>query len=75
MFDICKNVTGGFIQRAELRQTGNDDIGNNTIVHCAGLSQCAVGDYIFVVNSGGTAIELIGGNAEGYVDFSGYLIG
>ena len=75
MFDICKNVTGGFIQRAELRQTGSDDIGNNTIVHCAGLSQCAVGDYIFCYNSGGTAIELIGGNAEGYVDFSGYLIG
>ena len=37
MFDICKNVTGGFIQRAELRQTGSDDIGNNTIVHCAGF--------------------------------------
>ena len=75
MFDIVKNSAGNYIQRAELRQSGGDDIGNNSIVHCAGLSQCAVGDYIFVVNSGGSNIELIGGNAEGYVDFSGYLIG
>ena len=75
MFDIVKNSAGNYIQRAELRQSGSDDIGNNSIVHCAGLSQCAVGDYIYVVNSGGNAIELIGGNAEGYVDFSGYLIG
>ena len=75
MFDIVKNSAGNYIQRAELRQSGGDDIGNNSIVHCAGLSQCAVGDYIFVVNSGASNIELIGGNAEGYIDFSGYLIG
>tara|TARA_B100000900_G_scaffold415169_1_gene444092 strand:+ start:838 stop:1662 length:825 start_codon:yes stop_codon:yes gene_type:complete len=75
MFDIVKNTNSGFIQRGELRQSSGDDIGNNTIVHCAGLSQCAVGDYIYVVNSGGSAIELIGGGAEGYTDFSGYLIG
>ena len=75
MFDIVKNNNSGFIQRAELRQSGGDDIGNNTIVHCAGISQCAVGDYIYVNNSGGSAIELIGGGEEGYIDFSGYLIG
>ena len=75
MFDIVKNNNSGYIQRAELRQSGADDIGNNTIVHCAGLSQCAVGDYIYCYNSGTTNIELIGGGAEGYVDFSGYLIG
>ena len=75
MFDIVKNNNSGYIQRAELRQSNADDIGNNTIVHCAGLSQCAVGDYIYCYNSGTTNIELIGGGAEGYVDFSGYLIG
>jgi len=75
MFDIVKNSNGNYIQRAEMRQSGGDDIGNNTIVHCAGISQCAVGDYIYVNNSGGSAIELIGGGAEGYIDFSGYLIG
>ena len=75
MFDIVKNNNSGYIQRAELRQSGGDDIGNNSIVHCAGISQCAVGDYIYVNNSGGSAIELIGGGAEGYIDFSGYLIG
>ena len=75
MFDIVKNNNSSYIQRAELRQSGGDDIGNNTIVHCAGISQCAVGDYIYVNNSGGSAIELIGGGAEGYIDFSGYLIG
>ena len=67
MWDI--RVNGTIVQRAEWRQSGNDDIGDNSIHHNTVIVQLAVNDQVDVYWSDG-AVEVIGN----YTSFHGAKI-
>tara|TARA_Y100000004_G_scaffold76389_1_gene85920 strand:- start:1314 stop:2315 length:1002 start_codon:yes stop_codon:yes gene_type:complete len=67
MWDI--RVNGTIVQRAEWRQSGSDDIGDNSIHHNNVVVQLAVNDQVDVYWSGGQ-VEVIGN----YTSFHGAKI-
>jgi hypothetical protein len=69
MWDI--RVNGNIRQRAELRQTAGDDIGDNTVINSSCIVSLAVGDVVDVYWSANT-VQLIGGS--GFISFSGAKI-
>jgi hypothetical protein len=69
MWDI--RVNGNIRQRAELRQTAGDDIGDNTIINATCIVKLVSGDQVDVYWSA-NSVQLIPGS--GFISFSGCKI-
>jgi hypothetical protein len=69
MWDI--RVNGNIRQRTELRQSGGDDIGDNTIINGSCIVSLATNDVVDIYWASNT-VQLIGGS--GFISFSGCKI-
>jgi len=69
MWDI--RVNGNFRQRAEIRQSAGDDIGDNTIINASCIVSLAANDQVDV-HWASNEVELILGS--GFISFSGCKI-